>query len=160
DPVAGSAFAIARISIARGGSDAAANPGGGLGEAQPTQVYPALGAEVEPPPTQVVRCEWAARSFRELRQGPAPTSPSDVDDWCTALHDSTEAQVFRDAYRADPAAADRLADALTALPQVGSRFAGFQLTRELGRGAFARVFLAEQAALAGRSVVLKLSTYG
>jgi serine/threonine protein kinase/tetratricopeptide (TPR) repeat protein len=43
------------------------------------------------------------------------------------------------------------------LPAVGDQLFGFRLRQELGRGAFARVFLAEQAALAGRPVVVKVS---
>jgi serine/threonine protein kinase/tetratricopeptide (TPR) repeat protein len=43
------------------------------------------------------------------------------------------------------------------LPDVGDELFGFRLRAELGRGAFARVFLAEQADLAGRPVVLKVS---
>src|SRR5262249_33659895 len=43
-------------------------------------------------------------------------------------------------------------------PEAGERFCGFQLLRELGRGAFARVFLARQDDLAQRPVVLKIST--
>jgi serine/threonine protein kinase/Flp pilus assembly protein TadD len=43
------------------------------------------------------------------------------------------------------------------LPEVGERLFGFRLRGELGRGAYARVFLAEQADLAGRPVVLKVS---
>jgi serine/threonine protein kinase/Tfp pilus assembly protein PilF len=43
------------------------------------------------------------------------------------------------------------------LPAVGDTLFGFHLTRELGRGAFAWVFLAEQVELAGRPVVLKVS---
>jgi serine/threonine protein kinase/tetratricopeptide (TPR) repeat protein len=43
------------------------------------------------------------------------------------------------------------------LPEVGDELFGFRLCHELGRGAFARVFLAEQANLAGRPVVLKVS---
>src|SRR5262249_5255847 len=43
------------------------------------------------------------------------------------------------------------------LPQLGERLFGFLLCHELGRGAFARVFLAEQSDLAGRPVVLKVS---
>src|SRR5262249_27985401 len=39
----------------------------------------------------------------------------------------------------------------------GSEFAGFRLVRELGRGAFGRVFLAEQKELGDRQVVLKVS---
>jgi eukaryotic-like serine/threonine-protein kinase len=45
-----------------------------------------------------------------------------------------------------------------ALPSSGDEIFHFRLGRELGRGAFARVFLAEQADLAGRRVVLKCST--
>jgi eukaryotic-like serine/threonine-protein kinase len=43
------------------------------------------------------------------------------------------------------------------LPDVGDRIFGFRLSGRLGEGAFARVFLAEQADLAGRPVVLKIS---
>jgi serine/threonine protein kinase/tetratricopeptide (TPR) repeat protein len=43
------------------------------------------------------------------------------------------------------------------LPAVGESLFGFRLCHELGRGSFARVFLAEQADLAGRPVVLKVS---
>jgi eukaryotic-like serine/threonine-protein kinase len=43
-------------------------------------------------------------------------------------------------------------------PKVGDRFADFKLRSEIGRGAFARVYLAEQSDLARRPVVLKIST--
>jgi serine/threonine protein kinase/lipoprotein NlpI len=43
-------------------------------------------------------------------------------------------------------------------PAPGRSFAGFKLVKELGRGAFARVYLAEQPDLAGRPVVLKVSS--
>jgi serine/threonine protein kinase/Tfp pilus assembly protein PilF len=43
------------------------------------------------------------------------------------------------------------------LPEVGDEVFGFRLRQPLGEGAFARVFLAEQADLAGRPVVLKIS---
>ena len=49
------------------------------------------------------------------------------------------------------AAIDRL------VPGPGEMFAGFRLVRELGRGAFGRVFLAEQASLADRPVALKVA---
>ncbi|MBN9120964.1 MAG: serine/threonine protein kinase, partial [Planctomycetes bacterium] len=42
-------------------------------------------------------------------------------------------------------------------PRVGDTVVGFKLVGELGRGAFARVFLAHQEALAGRPVALKVS---
>jgi serine/threonine protein kinase/tetratricopeptide (TPR) repeat protein len=43
------------------------------------------------------------------------------------------------------------------LPEVGTEFLGFRLIRELGRGAFGRVYLAQQGALAGRPVALKVA---
>jgi serine/threonine protein kinase/tetratricopeptide (TPR) repeat protein len=42
-------------------------------------------------------------------------------------------------------------------PDAGDELFGYLIRGELGRGAFARVFLAEQADLAGRPVVLKVS---
>ncbi len=65
--------------------------------------------------------------------------------------------LFRSLYAADPREADQLADGLTGFPASGTAFAGFRLTRELGRGAFARVFLAVQPELADRLVALKVS---
>ncbi|MFO0849333.1 MAG: protein kinase [Gemmataceae bacterium] len=47
--------------------------------------------------------------------------------------------------------------ARTSFPKVGDRFLGFALKEELGRGAFARVFLAEQLDLADRLVALKVT---
>jgi tetratricopeptide (TPR) repeat protein len=47
-----------------------------------------------------------------------------------------------------------------AWPEPGQDFLGFTLLRELGRGAFARVFLAAEAALGGRLVALKVSGGG
>ncbi len=47
--------------------------------------------------------------------------------------------------------------AVSRLPEVSEELFGFRLRQELGRGAYARVFLAEQAELAGRPVVLKIS---
>src|SRR6516225_9217707 len=44
------------------------------------------------------------------------------------------------------------------LPEAGDSFLGFRLLRELGRGAFARVFLARQGDLADRPVVLKIAS--
>ena len=44
------------------------------------------------------------------------------------------------------------------LPDVGDEIGPYRLLRELGRGAFARVFLAEQADLGDRLVVVKVAT--
>jgi tetratricopeptide (TPR) repeat protein len=45
-------------------------------------------------------------------------------------------------------------------PQPDTRFLGFQLERELGRGAFSRVYLARETALGDRTVVVKISRWG
>lgn len=45
----------------------------------------------------------------------------------------------------------------TPLPEPGQTFLEFQLVAELGRGAFGRVYLAEQPELAGRRVALKVA---
>jgi serine/threonine protein kinase/Flp pilus assembly protein TadD len=66
-------------------------------------------------------------------------------------------QAFAEFQRLDPVRAGRLAAAVASLPEVGASFAGFYLLSELGRGAFARVFLARQADLAGRLVALKVA---
>ena len=44
-----------------------------------------------------------------------------------------------------------------ALPHAGDEVAGFRIIRELGRGAFARVYLAEEIHLGGRLVAIKVS---
>ena len=44
------------------------------------------------------------------------------------------------------------------LPHPGERFLHFELVEDLGRGAFARVYLARQESLANRLVVLKVTT--
>jgi serine/threonine protein kinase len=45
-------------------------------------------------------------------------------------------------------------------PQTGDHLLGFTLERELGRGAFARVFLAAETALGDRPVAVKISRHG
>ena len=67
------------------------------------------------------------------------------------------AQLVRDLQAIDPDGAQRLALAMSTMPRAGTEFLGFQLSEELGRGVFARVFLAQQGELARRLVVLKIS---
>ena len=45
-------------------------------------------------------------------------------------------------------------------PEPGETFLGYHLVSELGRGAFARVFLATEPALGGRQVAVKVSLQG
>ena len=49
---------------------------------------------------------------------------------------------------------------LVSFPRSGETIAGFRLVEELGRGSFARVFLASERQLADRSVALKVSRTG
>ncbi|MAT73375.1 MAG: hypothetical protein CMJ58_28155 [Planctomycetaceae bacterium] len=51
----------------------------------------------------------------------------------------------------------QLADSVADFPVAGDAIAGFELVEELGRGAFARVFLARQRELAERPVALKIA---
>ncbi len=59
--------------------------------------------------------------------------------------------------RPPPAGTDTAFPPPPALPDAGTEFLGFRLVRELGRGAFGRVYLATQRELAGRPVALKVS---
>jgi serine/threonine protein kinase len=86
----------------------------------------------------------------------------DPDEFCarfpayqTSLRRLIEAHRF---FEENPAL---LAEEHTARwPQPGDLFLGFELVRELGRGAFARVFLAEEPALGYRRVAVKISMRG
>src|SRR5882672_5522330 len=51
----------------------------------------------------------------------------------------------------------RLEEAAIAMPEVGTEFLGFRLVQEVGKGAFARVYLAHQGDLADRLVIVKVS---
>jgi serine/threonine protein kinase/tetratricopeptide (TPR) repeat protein len=53
--------------------------------------------------------------------------------------------------------ADAATDAQTEMPAAGTEFCGFRILAELGRGAFGRVYLAQQRDLASRYVVVKVS---
>src|SRR5262249_37767725 len=67
------------------------------------------------------------------------------------------ADLFCRLHAGDPRQAARVAQAVTSMPEVGDEVLGFRLIAELGRGAFARVFLAQQADLGDRLVVLKIT---
>jgi serine/threonine protein kinase/tetratricopeptide (TPR) repeat protein len=101
--------------------------------------------------------EYRQRLGVETADWPLP--PREASDaatwpnWCggTAIGGPADPQ------RAEADRADRLAQAAAALPEPGREFCGFQLVKEIGRGAFGRVYLARQGDLAGRPVALKVS---
>jgi serine/threonine protein kinase/tetratricopeptide (TPR) repeat protein len=70
---------------------------------------------------------------------------------------SPDRNLFVDLHRPKPEDCHRLAETVFAMPEVGTELLGFRLRAELGRGAFGRVYLAEQADLASRAVVLKVT---
>src|SRR5262245_48937926 len=95
----------------------------------------------------------AAREYQEFRRGRG-VGP---EQWSPSPAQKGDADPFGALHCQDPEAALRLADVAITLPVAGDHFAGFKLLRELGRGTFGRVFLAEQHVLADRQVVLKIS---
>ena len=91
----------------------------------------------------------ASRAGRRGRQPP----------WEGLEESSDHARIFDEPHLSDPAVAGRLAQAVTAMPGVGSEFLGFRLLAELGSGTFGRVYLARQGELADRLVVLKIAPH-
>jgi hypothetical protein len=103
--------------------------------------------------------EAAARAYQQFRRQHGPEEEAALDSWCASAAGNPEvARLFRDVHRSDPEAADRLAETVTSLPEVGGEWLGFRLLAELGRGAFGRVYLAQQGDLANHYVALKVST--
>lgn len=101
-------------------------------------LYPATPAEEQPAPTIRVPVH-APSGTSGVPLTPPPTSARRIS-------------------RSILAAADNADDEpIGTFPRVGETFLGFELVEELGEGAFARVFLARQAALAGRLVALKVT---
>ncbi|MCI0457241.1 MAG: protein kinase [Gemmataceae bacterium] len=105
--------------------------------------------------------EYEAELGVSVAGWPPRRSPGDLDDLAALSKQlpggAEQAQLVQDVQRADPGAAQRLAEGLLNLPEVGDAFLGFRLVAELGQGAFGRVFLARQPALADRLVALKVA---
>jgi serine/threonine protein kinase/tetratricopeptide (TPR) repeat protein len=66
-------------------------------------------------------------------------------------------QLLKDFRHSDPPTTPDATQNLDSLPAAGMDFVGFHLVAELGRGAFGKVFVARQGALADRPVALKIS---
>jgi serine/threonine protein kinase/tetratricopeptide (TPR) repeat protein len=103
------------------------------------------GTDDEPTKQQIVRAVLpegttaTARLIQVDRSGP-PSLSSPAPDYIAPLLE-------------EPGVED-----VDLFPAVGERLLHFHLEEELGRGAFARVYLARQESLANRHVVLKLTT--
>ena len=84
---------------------------------------------------------------------------SDWESWVQSFRGTPdEVALFADLLQSKPESAARIIKAASQMPVAGTDFVGFQLIRELGRGAFSHVFLARQSELADRFVVLKVAT--
>lgn len=106
---------------------------------------------------------WPRMDTRQIEGRPsAPISPSspraiESDSWADSRPNGRPADLVGALRASDPEMAFLLAQTLTALPEVGDELLGFRLVAELGRGAFGRVYLAEQGDLANRLVALKIA---
>jgi serine/threonine protein kinase/tetratricopeptide (TPR) repeat protein len=100
------------------------------------------------------------RAYSEYcRQYDAGIAP-DIDEYCACFPDIRESLAeILEAHRHFQENPDFL-EAPIAWPEPGAEFLGYRLQSELGRGAFSRVFLAQERALGDRPVVVKLSRWG
>jgi serine/threonine protein kinase/tetratricopeptide (TPR) repeat protein len=101
--------------------------------------------------------DWPVPLPGPATDGPAAATTDPESALRSVPGGAAYAELIRELQGADPGAAQRLARALMALPTEGFHVPGFRLLRELGRGAFARVYLARQEDLAQRLVALKVA---
>jgi serine/threonine protein kinase/Tfp pilus assembly protein PilF len=126
---------------------------GAAGPLRPEDLLPRWPADpkADPDVASLLFADYCAR----LRQG-EPASVSDYDQRFPEHRDSL-AGLFRQHGVLRSLGGASGSGVTLRLPDVGEELFGFRLRHELGHGAFARVFLAEQAGLADRPVVLKVS---
>ncbi len=101
------------------------------------------------------RVHGSAEMAESASIGRAADAPATI---AVALADQVQAIELQELERDRPEPVRRMREALSKLPGIGANFNGFQLVEELGRGAFGRVFLAQQTELANRLVALKIGT--
>ncbi len=95
--------------------------------------------------------------FQQRLQADDPSTHAAKNGSSASPRDSVGDLVGASRFLASTDGASAPSSPVLPLPETGDEIFGFRLRHELGRGAFARVFLAEQATLAGRPVVLKIS---
>ena len=99
--------------------------------------------------------QWPNATTIGSRHAPAPTIRIHFNG--SAPSSGTDPDALAVLRRSGSALAKKVDAAAEALPEVGSRFLNFTLVEQLGRGSFAKVFLARQPELADRLVALKIS---
>lgn len=103
---------------------------------------------------RVTPCEYTDRFGVDITRWPMPATNRADDEsrkTCTVPNRELEQALVH-----EPATENEFARR-TPFPKAGESFAGFRIINELGRGAFGRVYLAEQLDLAQRRVALKVS---
>ena len=96
------------------------------------------------------------QDFCQRRQRDPNTSIKEYQDRFPEHKDSLASLMRQDAFLKSLSGSEGSSPHFS-LPEVGDKLFGFRLIHELGRGSFARVFLASQDDLASRPVVLKVS---
>lgn len=105
--------------------------------------------------------------FEEYRQRVRSGEPVNRNDWAESYGIDVGQWPVWDSSSTDPIAPSDSNSESTrsispqefsrSLPQIGSRWHGFEIVGQLGKGAFGSVYLARQESLAGRLVVLKFT---
>ncbi len=86
-----------------------------------------------------------------------PSTPSNLDFHLDEPDDEGDDREPRAYPQTRPTEPSESSPPVALFPQPGETLGGFRVVSELGRGAFARVYLAEQVELAGRPVALKVA---
>lgn len=104
--------------------------------------------------------DWSLDSYRPAPPRAQPSRPASASAARESAFDSEDHVSTSAAWplsSTGPAPGRGAGASDPGLPRVGAEVGGFRLVAELGRGAFARVFLAREASLGGRLVALKVS---
>lgn len=105
------------------------------------------------PETKVIAAPVSSRKqVSTVDNQPAPDTDVPVEQQLERT-----VQIVKQLQVVSPPEIAKLEAAIDAMPVAGDEFQGFQLLSELGRGAFGRVFLAQQKELADRPVALKIA---
>jgi serine/threonine protein kinase len=114
----------------------------------------------EPPGSAAERSDLIDSAYEEYCQRVETGEPVDAEEFCSRFPAFQTS--LRRLLRAHQNLEDNpeiLNDLTARWPEPGESFLGFRLLSELGRGAFARVFLAQEVAVGGRLVAVKLSLH-
>lgn len=114
----------------------------------------------EPPSSAAERSDLIDSAYEEYCQRVESGEPVDAEEYCARFPAfQTSLRRLLQAHRNLEEHPELLNDLTSRWPEPGESFLGYRLLSELGRGAFARVFLAQELAVGGRLVAVKLSLH-